>query len=122
MRELNYAPRLIAAFLAGLNGIAMNIVFVKCQQNYPDFLRLPYFIVCIVVIVTGYALLAYSLYGFLRVYILKDTSLMHHEMEEEDDYNQNNYNNNKEYGHNGNGPIKSHLKEQKEMNKKQGMK
>lgn len=32
MRELNYAPRLIAAFLSSLNGIVCNIVLVKCRS------------------------------------------------------------------------------------------
>lgn len=81
MRELNYAPRLVCAFLAGSNAIISNIVLSKCVANYPDFLKLSYYLMFIIVIVTGYIQLAYFLYGIVRVYLIGGfTEKRHHEM------------------------------------------
>lgn len=108
LRELSYAPRLIVALLAGLNAILCNIVLLKCQSNYPDFLRLPYFLALVVTIAVGYAQLAYFAYAMVRVMTGGAAAMMHHEMQEEEDYKGN--------SSGGKGsPIKGHLKEQKEM-------
>jgi len=54
MRELSYPPRLIAAFLAGLNAIWLNLTLVSCSANYPGFLRWIYWLIAVIVIGAGY--------------------------------------------------------------------
>ena len=107
LRELHYAPRLIVALLSGINAIAMNVLLAKCRHEFPDFLRLPYFLLATILIVVGYIQLVYFVYAFLRVYVLKTQRLQHHEMQDEDDL--------KAQRRKEGGPIKSHLKEQKGM-------
>lgn len=108
MRELNYAPRLVCALLAGVNGIISNIVLVKCNSNYPEFLRWSYYLILTIVIATGYTLLLYLSVAVVKVFLIGGNSAMqHHEMEDEDDY--------KDSKRIEGGPIHGHLKEQKTM-------
>jgi hypothetical protein len=57
---------MIVALLSGITGIITTVVFVKCNSNYPDFLRLPYYILTLIVIILSYVQLAYFGYGLVR--------------------------------------------------------
>lgn len=54
MRELKNPHRLIVSLLGALNGIISTITLLRCRSNYPDFLRLPYFLLLLIVIIIGY--------------------------------------------------------------------
>ena len=69
-RELNNPHRLIVSCLGGLNAILSTITHFQIRAHYPDFLRIVYFILFLIVIMIGYIQLGYLGYAIVRGLIL----------------------------------------------------
>ena len=69
-RELTNPHRLIVSFLGGLNAIFSTITLFRIRAHYPDFLRIVYFILFLIVIMIGYIQLGYLGYAIVRGLIL----------------------------------------------------
>ena len=54
LQQLNFLPRALTAFLAGANSVVLAISLARCRAVFPDFLRLPYLILTLIIIALGF--------------------------------------------------------------------
>ena len=115
-KNLTYLPRAIAAVLAGINSVALMVQIHLSSKQYPEFLRLPYYLASLLVIGTGLAQLGYVVVA--AVTLLRNPraakesvssgleSMRHHEMQEEQEVPPDNKQSSR---------LRSHLAQQKQQ-------
>ena len=62
-KQINHLPKALAALLSGLNSIILTIFLSLCRSTFPDFLKTPYCVLTLIIIVSGYLQLCYAIYS-----------------------------------------------------------